>query len=88
MRYSELLACRIKSLCKKHGITVNRLATLSGLKQSTIDNIINGASQNPKIYTLHKIANTFNLTLCEFLDFPELNEYFIDDDDDELLEQK
>ncbi len=80
MLYSEIISLRIKDLCKKKGITINKLATLSGLKQSTIDNIIHGASQNPKIYTLHKIAITFNMTLSEFLDFPELNDYEIDND--------
>ncbi len=83
MLYSEVYANRIRSLCRQHGITLNRLATLSGLKQSTIDNIIHGRSRNPKAKTLHKIANTFNMTLSEFLDFPELNDYYLEDDDDQ-----
>ena len=83
MLYSEVYANRIRSLCKQHGITLNRLATLSGLKQSTIDNIIHGRSRNPKAKTLHKIANTFNMTLSEFLDCPELNDYYLEDDDDQ-----
>ena len=83
MKYEELYAFRIKQLCNKHGITINRLATLSGLKQSTIDNIIHGASKNPKVKTLHQIASTFGMTLSEFLDFPALNEYSIDDEEDE-----
>lgn len=83
MTYSELLAMRIRQLCDRQGITINKLATLSGLKQSTIDNIIHGASKNPKIKTLHAIANTFNMTLSEFLDFPELNAYSFDDNDTE-----
>ena len=83
MTYSELYALRIKQLCKKQGITINKLATLSGLKQSTVDNIIRGTSKNPKVRTLHRIAVTFNMTLSEFLDFPELNEYSIDDEDDD-----
>ena len=81
MQYYELFALRIRQLCKEHGITINRLATLSGLKQSTIDNIIRGTSKNPKVHTLHQIAVTFNMTLSEFLDFPELNEYPIDDEE-------
>ena len=80
-QYYELFAIRIRQLCKERNITINRLATLSGLKQSTIDNIIRGASRNPKIHTLHQIAVTFNLTLSEFLDFPELNDYPIDDEE-------
>lgn len=81
MQYYELFALRIQQLCKEHSITVNRLATLSGLKQSTIDNIIRGTSKNPKVHTLHQIAVTFNMPLSEFLDYPELNEYPIDDEE-------
>ena len=83
MTYSDIYALRIRQLCKNHGITINKLATLAGLKQSTIDNILRGASKNPKVRTLHKIANVFGMTLSEFLDFPELNNYSIDDEEDE-----
>lgn len=82
MTYSEIYALRIRNLCKERKITINKLATLAGLKQSTVDNILRGTSKNPKVRTLHKIANVFNMTLGEFLDFPELNNYSIDDEDD------
>lgn len=82
MPYYEIYAKRIRNLCSLHGITLNHLSTLSGLKQSTIDNIIHGRSRNPKVKTLHRIANTFNMTLSEFLDFPELNDYVFEDEED------
>ncbi len=82
MKYSELFANRIRQLCKERGITINKLATLSGLKQSTVDNIIRGVSKNPQVKTLHKIAVAFNMTLAEFLDFDELNDYSLEDDED------
>lgn len=80
MEYSELYAKRIKELCDKKGITINKLAALAGLKQSTLDSIIHGASKNPKVKTLHKISNALCMTLSEFLDFPELNQYSIEDE--------
>ena len=82
MTYSEIYALRIRKLCKERKITINKLATLAGLKQSTVDNILRGTSKNPKVRTLHKIANVFNMTLSEFLDIPELNNYSIEDEDD------
>ena len=82
MTYSEIYALRIRQLCKNRKITINKLATLADLKQSTIDNILHGKSKNPKVRTLHKIANVFGMTLSEFLDFPELNDYSIDDEDE------
>ena len=42
-----------------------------------------GLTKNPRIKTLHKIAIAFNMTLAEFLDFPELNAYSFEDDDEE-----
>lgn len=83
MLYSDIYALRIRQLCKNRNITINKLATLADLKQSTIDNILRGKSKNPKVRTLHKIANVFGMTLSEFLDFPELNNYSIEDEDDE-----
>lgn len=82
MTYSEIFSLRIRQLCTEHGITINKLATMSGLKQSTVDNIIRGTSKNPKVKTLHKIATTFNMTLGEFLDFPELNNYMAEEEDE------
>lgn len=83
MEYSDLYVERIKSLCKQRNISINKLATMSGIKQSTIDNIVRGQTKNPKAKTLHKIALAFNMTLAEFLDFPELNEYCFENDNDE-----
>lgn len=82
MIYSEIYAFRIRQLCKERNITINKLATLAGIRQSTIDNIIRGTSKNPKVLTLHKIAIVFGMTLSEFLNFPELNNYSIDDEED------
>jgi len=84
--YEAIIANRILSLCRKRKITVNRLAGMSGLRQSTVESVVKGTSRNPTIKTLHKIATAFNMTLAEFLDFPELNDYSFDDaskDEDE-----
>lgn len=45
--------------------------------------IARGLTKNPRAMTLHKIALAFGMTLSEFLDFPELNEYSFDDQSDE-----
>lgn len=79
MTYHEIIVERIKSLCKMRGISFNKLANMSGLNQSTIDNIVRGVSRNPRIMTLHKIANAFSMTVSEFLDFPAMNEVSFED---------
>ena len=83
MNYSDIYVTRIRKLCKARGIAINKLATMSDVKQSTLDNIVRGLTKNPRVMTLHKIALAFNMTLAEFLDFDELNNYAFDEDDDE-----
>ena len=88
MEYYQIIANRIADLCKERNFSINMLAKMSNMRQSTIDNIIHGSSRNPGVQTLHKIALTFNMTVAEFLDFPELNDYSFDDDtEDDLLEE-
>ena len=82
MVYYQIIANRIASLCKERNFSINTLAKMSNMRQSTIDNIMHGRSENPGVQTLHKIALTFNMTVAEFLDFPALNEYSFDDDTD------
>ena len=83
MSYAEIYVQRIRTLCKKRGISINKLATMSNVKQSTLDNIVRGLTLNPRVQTLHKIAIAFGMTLSEFLDFPQLNAYSFDDADEE-----
>ena len=83
MDYSEIYVKRLRQLCQKRGIAINKLASMGKVKQSTLDNIVRGLTKNPRIKTLHKIALAFNMTVAEFLDFKELNDYSFEDDDDE-----
>lgn len=80
MDYSDLYVKRIRELCKQRGIAINKLATMSDVKQSTLDNIVRGLTKNPRVKTLHKLAIAFNMTLSEFLDFRELNDYSFEED--------
>ena len=83
MDYSALYVMRIRQLCKQRGIAINKLATMSDVKQTTLDNIVRGLTKNPRVKTLHKIAIAFNMTLAEFLDFQALNDYSFEDDEEE-----
>ena len=80
MTYGKVITKRILDLCQERKITINKLATLSGMKQSTIDNIIKGNTKSPGLRTLHRMAQGFGITLSEFLDFPEMNEVIFDDE--------
>ncbi len=77
--YIQLLAQRIHFLCERRGISMYQLSVMSGLNPSTIDNIVNNRTFDPRIKTLHKIALGFSMTVAEFLDFEELNNYSFDE---------
>ncbi len=81
MDYSNIYVKRIRKLCKQRGIAINKLAVMSDVKQSTLDNIVRGITKNPGVKTLHKVAIAFNMTLSEFLDFDELNDYSFEDEE-------
>lgn len=79
MEYVTILSERIRSLCAARGISINKLAHMSDVRQSTLDNIMRGVSKNPGIKTLHKIANALNMTVAELLDFETLNAFSFDE---------
>lgn len=80
MTYSDVIRGRLQYLIDQRGITVNRLATLSGITQSTVENVIHGKTRNPKLKTLHRLACGLDMTVSELLDFPEMNETIFDDE--------
>ena len=52
MTYSDAIIKRITSLCIEKEITINKLATLSGITQSTLNSMINGETKilNLRLY--------------------------------------
>lgn len=80
MTYSDVIILRLTRLCESRSITTNKLATLSGITQSTVENIMSGKTRNPKLKTLHKLAVGLNMTVSELLDFPEMNETIFEDE--------
>ena len=80
MTYSDAIIKRLTDLCVERGITTNKLATLSGITQSTLNSMMRGETKNPKLKTLRKIAMGFNMTVSELLDFPEMNEMEFEDE--------
>lgn len=59
---------RIHELCDERGITVNKLATLSGITQSTLSNITGGRNNSTTVSTIKKICDGLNITLKDFFD--------------------
>lgn len=83
---TNILAEHINELRKTRGLTVNGLATMSGVPYSTVNSIICGKSKSPTLATLIRIAAAFNMTIVEFLDVPELVNFSFEDDEDSAEE--
>lgn len=71
---SELIAERLLNIIDERNLTINRVATLSAMGQSSVNAIFRGASASPKIGTLRKIAKGLDMSLTELLDFPPYNQ--------------
>lgn len=66
MRIGEAVRKRIFELCDERGITLNKLATICGITQSTLNNIINGRNNSVTIATIKKICDGLNISVIEF----------------------
>ncbi|MBE7032021.1 MAG: helix-turn-helix transcriptional regulator [Ruminococcaceae bacterium] len=66
MNIGEAVKLRIIELCKQKGITVNKLATISGVTQSTLSNITSGRNNSTTISTIKKLCDGLDITVEEF----------------------
>lgn len=68
VRIGEAVRRRIMELCDEHGITYNKLATMSGVTQSTLQNIICGRNNSTTVSTIKKLCDGLNITIQDFFD--------------------
>ena len=80
MTYAEAIAERMNQICAQKNITLNKLATISGLTQSTLDNISKGNTKNPPLRTLHRLSVGLDMTVSEFLNFDLMNDTIFEDE--------
>ena len=62
MNVGEAVKERILELCRERDISINKLCTMSGVTQSTVNNIVRGRNKSVTISTIKK--------LCDVLDMP------------------
>ena len=68
MGIAEAVKTRLKELCDMRGITVNGLANLSAVTQSTVNDFMTGTTQNVGIITLKKLIDGLDMTITDFFD--------------------
>ncbi|MCO6543135.1 MAG: helix-turn-helix transcriptional regulator [Lactobacillus sp.] len=71
---AQLITQRLIDYLQKRNLTINRIATLSNLSQSTINNLFDGSTKSPTISTVRAICYGLNISVTEFFDFPPYNE--------------
>ena len=66
MNIGQAVKERILELCREQNISVNKLCTMSGVTQSTVNNIINNRNNSTTIATIKKLCEGLNITVEEF----------------------
>ena len=70
MRVGEAVRLRILELCQEHNITLNRLSTICGITQSTLNNIVCGRNATTTVSTIQKICDGLEITIIDFFSSP------------------
>ena len=66
MLIGEAVKLRILELCAQRELSINKLCTISGITQSTINNIVSGRNNSVTVSTIKKICDGLDITIQEF----------------------
>ena len=66
MNVGEAVRLRILELCREKHITVNKLSIISGITQSTLNNIVSGRNNSATVATVKKICDGLEIEIVEF----------------------
>lgn len=68
MNIKNAISQRIVQLCEENNITINKLSTMAGITQSTLNDVVYGKSNNPTIKTIHYVCFGLGIELKDFFD--------------------
>lgn len=66
MTVGEAVKKRILQLCDERDISINKLSSLSGVTQSTVNNIVSGRNNSATVSTVKKLCDGLGITIEEF----------------------
>ena len=66
MTVGEAVRRRILALCEERSITINRLSILSGVTQSTLNNIMSGRNHTTTVATVKKLCDGLGISIEDF----------------------
>ena len=70
MRIGEAVRFRILELCRQHDITLNKLSTICGITQSTLNNVVSGRNATTTVSTIQKICDGLEIGILDFFTSP------------------
>lgn len=68
MDVSHAVVRRILELCDERELSINALSHAAGMTQSTVNDIVNGATHNTGIMTINKICEGLGISIRCFFD--------------------
>lgn len=66
MTISKAVVQRLFELCNERNITINKISNISGVTQSTVSDIVNGATNNAGIATIKKLCDGLEISIRDF----------------------
>ena len=66
MTIGKAVQIRINELCLEREITLNKLSYISGVSQSTVQNIVSGRNESAKVSTIKKLCDGLGITIVDF----------------------
>lgn len=72
--FNKIICQRIHFLRKKHSLTLEKLAYQSGISKGGLSEIERNMKE-PRAYTIFKICNGLGISMKEFFDFVEIEEF-------------
>ena len=66
MTVGEAVRQRIIQLCQERDISINKLSNISGVTQSTVNNIVSGRNNSATVSTIKKLCDGLGITIDEF----------------------
>ena len=70
MNIGEAVKERILELCRERDISINKLCSMSGVTQSTVNNIISGRNRSATVSTVKKLCDGLGSTIEDFFHSP------------------
>lgn len=66
MTVGEAVRLRIIQLCQERNMSINKLSSISGVTQSTVNNIVSGRNNSTTVSTIKKLCDGLGITIDEF----------------------